>query len=93
MAPDFVVTYSMLEQVKGTLSGLKGEFEAIDAVKHAANWGDGGIASAMDGFVSNWGDHRAKLVQSMDAMIKNTEEVLKGARDFDSQMQKQVTPH
>jgi hypothetical protein len=84
--PDFAVSYAHLEQVENTLNSLKGEFDGIDAVPHAADWGDSGIAQAMDSFASNWSYHRDKLMKSMDSMAKQAHGTRTGTAEYDSNM-------
>lgn len=88
---DLCVDYGLLQQVENTLNSLKREFSNIDAVKHSANWGDGGIESAMGSFASNWSDHRQKVVGSIDAMIKNAHECRTKTDDFDTGMAQHLT--
>lgn len=92
MPADFAVNYSMLEQVENQLNSLKGEFDGIDAVPHAADWGDGGIASAMNDFASNWSVHRKKLMGSMESMAKHAGEVRTGTATWDTKMGQSVEP-
>lgn len=88
---DFVVDYALLEQVESTLNSLKGQFDSINAVPQAADWGDPRIASAMGDFAGNWSDHRAKLVASMEAMAKNANECRTATDQYDSKMQQYLT--
>lgn len=88
---DFAVDYAMLEQVENTLNSLKSEFDGIDAVPDAADWGDDRIASAMGDFAGNWNDHRQKLLASMDAMAKHARDTRTGTGHWDTQMAQQVT--
>ena len=88
---DLVVDYGLLEQTENTLNSLKREFGNIDALRDSANWGDGGIGSAMGDFAGNWSDHRQKLVGSMDAMIKNVHETRTQTDQFDTCMAHDLT--
>lgn len=93
MPADFAVDYAMLEQTESTLNSLKSEFDGINAVPQAADWGDGGIASAMNDFAGNWSVHRKRLVASMESMAKHAGEVRTGTGQWDTQMGQQVAPH
>jgi hypothetical protein len=88
---DFVVNYEMLHGIQETMGRLKSEFENIDAVKNAANWGDGGISSAMGSFASNWKIHREKVLGSMEAMGKSAAECASQTSCFDTKMQQTLT--
>jgi hypothetical protein len=89
--PDFCVDYALLEQVENTLNNLKREFSNIDALRHTADWGDGGIESAMGSFASNWSIHREKLMGSLDAMIKNAHECRTQTDQYDTSMAQHLT--
>jgi hypothetical protein len=88
--PDLVVDYALLEQVENTLNSLKGEFDGINAVPQAADWGHGGIASAMGDFASNWSQHRERLVASMGAMAKHARDTRTGTEQWDTTTAQQV---
>lgn len=88
---DFVVDYALLEQVENTLNSLKSEFDGLKAVPGAANWGDGGITSAMNDFATNWNTHREKLVKSMEAMSKHARDTRTGTEQWDTKNQQQLT--
>jgi len=82
---DFAVTYAHLEQVENTLNSLKAEFDGINAVPGAADWGDSGIAGAMDNFASNWSYHREKLVKSMDSMANQARDTRTATSQWDGE--------
>jgi hypothetical protein len=84
---DFVVDYSLLEQVENTLNSLKGEFDGINAVPGAADWGDGGISSAMGHFAGNWTQHRDQVVKSMGAMSSHARDTRTGTDQWDTKNQ------
>lgn len=88
---DFVVDYALLEQAENTLNGLKREFDGINAVPGVADWGDGGISSAMSDFATNWSHHRDKLVKSMEAMSKHARDTRTGTQQWDTKNQQQLT--
>ncbi|MDR0346510.1 MAG: hypothetical protein LBI49_26000 [Nocardiopsaceae bacterium] len=87
---DLVVDYALLEGIENTLNSLKGQFDNINAVSQAADWGDPRISSAMGDFAGNWKDHRAKLVSSMQAMAKNANECRTATDKYDTGMQQQL---
>lgn len=89
--PDLVIDYALLEGIENTLNSLKGQFDNIDVVAQAADWGDARIGSAMGDFAGNWKDHRAQLVSSMQAMAKNANECRTSTDTFDTKMQQQLT--
>ena len=88
---DFVVDYALLQQVENSLNSLKREFEGINAVSHAADWGDGGIGSAMGDFASNWSYHRQQLMKSMDSMTKQVRETHVATNQWDAKNQQALT--
>lgn len=88
---DFVVSYALLEQVENTLNQLKGQFDNINAVPDAADWGDDRIASAMKDFAGNWKHHRQQLVSSMEAMAANARATRTGTDHYDTKMQQQLS--
>lgn len=89
--PDFVVDYALLEQAENTLNSLKNEFNGIDAVPGAADWGHSGIASAMSDFAGNWSQHREKLVKSMHAMAGHARDTRTGTQQWDTKNQRELT--
>lgn len=88
---DFVVDYSLLEQVENTLNSLMNEFNGINAVPGAADWGDGGISSAMGDFAGNWSQHRENMVKSMSAMAGHARDTRTGTDQWDTKNQQQLT--
>ena len=90
-APDLSVDYGLLQQVENTLTTLKREFGSIDALKHATDWGDGGIESVMVSFASYWSHHRSLVAGALDALIKNAHEVRSQADHFDTCLAQDLT--
>lgn len=70
MSSDFVVDYALLEKVENTLNSLHREFGDIQAQEqgYSADWGSGDIASAMNGFATNWDYHRSQMLKSMESL-------------------------
>ena len=91
---DFVVDYSLLQQVDKTLKDLVNQFQDIQSQEQGYTWayGSGDVAGAMDDFAGNWSYHRGKIVDSMNSLIKSVEEVMSETKKFDSGMAKQLTP-
>jgi pyridoxal/pyridoxine/pyridoxamine kinase len=91
---DFVVDYSLLEQVDKTLKDLAGQFQNIQTQEQGYTpfYGSGDIAGAMDDFAGNWSYHRGKIVDSMNSLSSSVEEVMTETKKFDSDMTKQLTP-
>jgi hypothetical protein len=73
------------------MARLKREFEDIDALKNAVDWGDSGISGLMGDFASNWSVHREKLIGSLDAMGTSASECRSQTSCFDTKMQQQLT--
>jgi hypothetical protein len=90
---DLVVDYTLLEQVENTLTGLKNEFQNIQAQEqgYTGAYGSGDVAGAMDDFAGNWSYHRGKIIDSMDALAKSVNEVRTQTSKFDGDMQRQLT--
>lgn len=89
--PNFVVDYALLQNVENTLNSLKNEFQGINAVPGAADWGDGGISSALGDFASNWTHHREKMVKSMHAMAGHARDTRTGTDHWDTQNQQKLS--
>jgi hypothetical protein len=91
---DFVVDYSLLQQVDSTLKDLVNQFQNIQSQEQGYTWayGSGDVAGAMNDFAGNWSYHRGKIVDSMNALSKSVEEVMSETKKFDSGMAKQLTP-
>lgn len=89
--PDFVVDYTLLEQVENTLNSLMNEFNGINAVPGAADWGHEGIASAMSGFADNWSQHRETMVKSMGAMAGHARDTRTGTDQWDTKNQQELS--
>jgi hypothetical protein len=87
---DFAVDYALLEHVENTLNSLKSEFDGINAVPQAADWGHPSITSAMGTFASNWSDHRATMVGSMGAMAGHARDTRTGTSQWDTGMQQKL---
>jgi hypothetical protein len=68
--PDLKVDYQLLESTERTLSSLVSEFQNMQAQEASYDWamGSGPIAAAMNGFATNWTDHKKSLVSSMQAL-------------------------
>ncbi|HEV2243346.1 MAG TPA: hypothetical protein VGR98_20040 [Streptosporangiaceae bacterium] len=91
---DFVVDYSLLQQVDKTLKDLVNQFQSIQTQEHGYTgaYGSGDVAGAMDDFAGNWSYHRGKIVDSMNALSQSVEEVMSETQKYDSGMAKQLTP-
>lgn len=91
---DFVVDYSLLQQTESTLKDLVNQFQNIQSQEqgYVGAYGSGDIAGAMGDFAGNWSHHRGKIVDSMNALIKNVDEVLTETKKYDSGLAKQLTP-
>jgi hypothetical protein len=91
---DFVVDYSLLQQVDNTLKDLVNQFQNIQSQEqgYTGAYGSGDVAGAMDDFAGNWSYHRGKIVDSMNSLIKSVEEVMSETKKYDSGMAKQLTP-
>jgi hypothetical protein len=92
---DFVVDYSLLQQVDNTLKDLVSQFQNIQSQEqgYTGAYGSGDVAGAMDDFAGNWSYHRGKIVDSMNSLIKSVEEVMSETKKYDSGMAKQLTPN
>jgi len=88
---DFAVDYGLLQQIQKSLGTLKNELSKIEAVPHAANWGHGGIDSALGSFAGNWSHHRGNLVNSAGAMAKNALQTVTETQQYDTTLQQQLT--
>ena len=91
---DFVVDYSLLQQVDKTLQDLMNQFQNIQAQEqgYTGAYGSGDVAGAMDDFAGNWSYHRGKIVDSMNALSQSVEEVMSETKKYDSGLAKQLTP-
>lgn len=91
---DFVVDYSLLQQVDKTLKDLVNQFQNIQSQEqgYTGAYGSGDVAGAMDDFAGNWSYHRGKIVDSMNALSQSVEEVISETQKYDSGMARQLTP-
>jgi hypothetical protein len=91
---DFVVDYTLLQQVDKTLKDLMNQFQNIQAQEQGYAWayGSGDIAGAMNDFAGNWSYHRGQIVKSMASLSENVEEVMTETQKYDSDMAKQLQP-
>jgi len=94
MPPDFVVDYSLLDQVDRTLKDLVSQFQNIQAQEqgYTGAYGSGDVAGAMDDFAGNWSYHRGKIVDSMNALSQSVEEVMSETKKYDADMATQLQP-
>jgi hypothetical protein len=92
---DFVVDYSLLQQVDKTLKDLVNQFQNIQAQEqgYTGAYGSGDVAGAMDDFAGNWSYHRGKIVDSMNALSQSVEDVMSESKKYDSDLAKQLTPN
>lgn len=90
---DFVVDYTLLENVENTLNRLHSEFGNIQAQEqhYSAAWGSGDIASAMNGFATNWSYHRSQMLKSMEALAKDVHTVRSETKQYDQHLKSEVT--
>jgi len=91
---DFVVDYSLLQQVDKTLKDLVNQFQDIQAQEqgYTGAYGSGDVAGAMDDFAGNWSYHRGKIVDSMNALSQSVEEVMSETKKYDADMATQLQP-
>lgn len=67
MGGGFVVDYEGLSSFGQRLANLRGEFDAgAEAIGPLLSTiSDGGLRAALNGFVTNWSDERAKLDENL----------------------------
>jgi len=88
--PDLKVDYQLLESTERTLSSLVSEFQNMQAQETGYNWamGSGPIASAMNGFATNWDDNKKGLVSSMQTLGKMVSETIQQFQTTDTKLAK-----
>jgi hypothetical protein len=83
----------LLGQVESTLKSLHSEFSNIRPHEehYATDLGSADIASAMDGFATNWNYHKGKMLTSMAALCKNVHECRTETRNWDAKLKTEAT--
>ena len=86
--PDLKVDYQLLESTERTLSSLVSEFQNMQAQESAYDWalGSGSIASAMNGFATNWNDNKKSLLNSMQTIGKMVSETVQQFKTTDTKL-------
>ena len=86
--PDLKVDYQLLESTERTRSSLVSEFQNMQAQESAYDWalGSGPIASAMNGFATNWNDNKKSLLNSMQTLGKMVSETVQHFKATDAKL-------
>ena len=85
---DLKVDYQLLDSTERSLSSLVSEFQNMQAQEDAYSgaMGSGDIASAMNGFATNWNKHKKNLVSSMQALGKMVSETKQQFQKTDTKL-------
>ncbi|MEU8869392.1 hypothetical protein ACIBCS_06755 [Streptomyces phaeochromogenes] len=88
--PDLRVNVSLLTESESRLKSLKKEFNNIDTRTDEMRpyWGSSDIADAMNEFVDNWDDYRAKMLNSIDTVGKLVKSSIDGFGGLDGDLAK-----
>jgi uncharacterized protein YukE len=90
---DLKVDYQLLDSIERNLSSLISDFQNMQTQVGAYDgaMGSGAIASAMDGFATNWNDHKKTLISSMQALGKMVSETKQRFQGADNKLASSVT--
>jgi 2C-methyl-D-erythritol 2,4-cyclodiphosphate synthase len=90
---DLKVDYQLLDSTERNLSSLVSEFQNMQAQEDAYSgaMGSGDIASAMNGFATNWKDHKKSLISSMQTLGKMVSETKQQFQKADTKLTKSLT--
>jgi len=88
--PDLRVNVNLLVESESRLKNLKKEFKNIGNRTDDMRpyWGSGDIADAMDEFVDNWDDYRAKMLSSIDTVGSLVKSSVDGFSGLDGDLAK-----
>lgn len=82
---DLRVNIDLLVSSESRLKNLNKEFKNLGTRKDDMHpyWGSGEIADAMDEFVDNWDDYRAKMLDNIDTVGKLIKSTIDGFTGLD----------
>ncbi|WP_434594714.1 hypothetical protein [Streptomyces sp. A5-4] len=82
---DLKVNVDLLVNSESRLKGLNKEFKNLGTRKDDMHphWGSGEVADAMDEFVDNWDDYRAKMLDNIDTVGKLIKSTIDGFTGLD----------
>lgn len=87
---DLKVNVDLLVDSESRLKSLKKEFTNLG--NHTDDmrpyWGSGEITDAMDKFVDNWDDYRAKMLESIDTVGKLVKSTIDSFEGLDADLAK-----
>lgn len=88
--PDLTVDYDFLADCERKLGKLKKTFEDIENRRDdmRRHWGSGAMTDAMDDFVDNWDDYRARLIESLVSVGELVAGTKTAFKDLDDQLSK-----
>ena len=92
---DLTVDYDALGALQSNLTFVSNEFKSlggdVNNIDHASGWGNEKIRSGMDTFQHNWRDHRAKLEDAMDNLLKLVTQTVQVFQETDKELAQQLT--
>jgi hypothetical protein len=89
---DLKVDYQLLSSTERNLSSLVSEFQNMEAQEDAYSgaMGSGDIVSAMNGFATNWNDHKKSLISSMQTLGTMVSETRQHFQQTDTKLAESV---
>lgn len=87
---DLKVNFELLEDSKRQLNKIHREFKDIGGRKEDMHpyWGSSEVSGAMDEFVDNWDDYRAKMLEKIEVVESLVKSSLKGFAKLDDDLAK-----
>jgi uncharacterized protein YukE len=89
---DLIVNVDLLVESESSLSKIQKDLKDINNRKDDMRpyWGSGEISDAMDEFVDNWDDYRAKMIESLESVGKLVTNTINGFTGADAALAKEL---